>query len=97
VATVVQLSLVIAVGALGTQVNVGLNKSDFKFSAFCVAVDTGFNKSVVLSTFHSQTLVLSCVCHVLSHLKYCAADHAVIDGSFQFITVVTDVIHDDDN
>ena len=39
-------------------VNVGDAKGAFKSSADCVAVDIGFNKSVVLSTLDNPTIAL---------------------------------------
>ena len=39
-------------------VNVGLARLAFRFNAVCVAVLTGFNKSVVLSTLASPTVAL---------------------------------------
>ena len=47
-----------AVGADGTPVSVGLAKSAFKFSAVCVAVETGLLRSLVLSTFPNPTILL---------------------------------------
>ena len=37
--------------------NVGDARFAFKFRAVCVAVEIGFNKSVVLCTFPSKTIV----------------------------------------
>ena len=43
---------------INVPVNVGDAKFDFKFNAVVVASDTGFNKSVVLSTLDKPTIAL---------------------------------------
>ena len=42
--------------AVTDPVNVGLFRFDFKSRAVCVAVDIGFNRSVVLSTLPRSTI-----------------------------------------
>jgi hypothetical protein len=44
------------VGDVTTPVNVGLARFAFRFNAVCVADDTGFNKSLVLSTLPKPTI-----------------------------------------
>ena len=46
------------VGAINVPVKVGLVKLAFKFSAVCVAVDTGLLASLVLSTLLKPTMLL---------------------------------------
>ena len=44
------------VGTDNVPVKIGDAKLDFKFNAVCVAVDIGFNKSVVLFTLDKSTI-----------------------------------------